>query len=132
MLKEVKGMEKVYRVKNVHGYCYYIVTDNEEELAKFCAIKDKAGCIISSVSEMQPNGKTPRVSVCSMPAYKEAKKKIMPWDRFQETMTFKAADVFEISDIDGNEISPENVKSYWLVVDYHLKSGFLNIVIYND
>ena len=29
MLKEVKGMEKVYRVKTVHGYCYYVVTDNK-------------------------------------------------------------------------------------------------------
>lgn len=71
------------------------------------------------------------MAIAIMLSHKEAKKKIMPWDKFQETMTFKAANVFEISDTDGNEISPENVKSYQLVVNYYLKSGFLNIVIYN-
>lgn len=76
MLKEVKGMEKVYQIKTHLGYRYFVITDSIDELASFCAAKDKAGYIISSVCEMQPDGKTPRISIHSMPAYKEAKKKL--------------------------------------------------------
>ena len=43
MLKEVKGMEKVYQIKTHLGYRYFVVTDNLDELARFCAGKDKEG-----------------------------------------------------------------------------------------
>ena len=73
MLKEVKGMEKVYQIKTHLGYRYFVVTDNLDELARFCAGKDKKGYVISSVVEMQPDGKSPRIAIHKMKAYKEAK-----------------------------------------------------------
>lgn len=72
MLKEVKGMEKVYQIKTHLGYRYFVVTDSLDELARFCKGKDRQGYCISSVCEMQPDGKTPRISIHSMKAYKES------------------------------------------------------------
>lgn len=73
MLKEVGGMEKVYQVKTHLGYRYFVITDNLDELARFCAKKDKAGYVISSVAEMQPDGRSPRIAIHQMKAYKEEK-----------------------------------------------------------
>jgi hypothetical protein len=42
-------------------------------LTKFCAGKDKEGYMISSVVEMQPDGKSPRIAIHKTKAYKEAK-----------------------------------------------------------
>lgn len=53
MLMEIKGIEKLYRIKRLTGSCYYVVTDSIEALAKFCVAKEKSGYLISSITEIQ-------------------------------------------------------------------------------
>lgn len=131
MLKEIKGFEKLYRITRVIGSHYYIVTDSMEALARYVVAKEKEGYLISSVTEIQVDGKTPRVPIRSLPEYKAAQKEIMTFKEFQQTDEYKQADVIEAYDKDGYEIQIEwlEVHSYHIVLEHRTESGVLTIVV---
>lgn len=131
MLKEIKGFEKLYRITRVTGSSYYVVTDSIEALAKYVVAKEKEGYLISSVAEVQTDGKTPRVAIRSIPEYKKAQKAIMTFKEFQRTDEYKQADMIEAYDKDGYEIQIGwlETHSYHIVLEHYTESGVLTIVV---
>ena len=134
MLMEIKGIEKLYRIKRLTGSCYYVVTDSIEALAKYCVAKEKSGYLISSITEIQPNGSTPRVAIRSLPEYKKAQKEILTFKEFQETSIFKKASIIEVYDKHGYPIEIDWLKihSYHLVLEHYIKNDILSITIDAD
>lgn len=131
MLKEIKGTEKLYRITRVIGSHYYVVTDSMEALARYVVAKEKEGYLISSIAEIQTDGKTPRVAIRSLPEYKAAQKEIMTFREFQQTEIYKQSDIIEAYDKHGYEIEIEwlEVHSYHIVLEYHIKNGALTIIV---
>lgn len=74
MLREVQNNERVFCIKSHLGVKHFVVADNAEEVAVWCANKEKTGFLISSVTEICVDGTTPRVPIRSMAAYKKAKR----------------------------------------------------------
>lgn len=131
MLKEIKGFGKLYRITRATGSCYYVVTDSIEALARYVVAKEKAGYLISSIAEIQTDGRTPRIAIRSMPEYKAAKEAIVTFKEFQQTDEYKQADIIEAYDKDGYEIQIEwlEVHSYHIVLEHYTESGVLTIVV---
>lgn len=131
MLKEINGFEKLYRITRVTGSSYYVVTDSIEALAKYVVAKEKEGYLISSVAEVQTDGKTPRVAIRSIPEYKKAQKAIMTFKEFQRTDEYKQADIIEAYDKDGYEIQIRwlETHSYHIVLEHYTESEVLTIVV---
>lgn len=78
MINEVaKGFNNLYCIKTYNGVRHYVETNSEQELAIFCAEKDIEGWIITSVTRLDNDGSTPRVSVKSMKGYKDKIKRAM-------------------------------------------------------
>lgn len=129
MLREIKGAEKLYRIKRTNGSSIYVVTDNIKELARYCVTKEKGGYIISGISEIQIDGSTPRVAIRSTPEYKAAKKEILTFKEFRQTDVYKTADAIEAYDMDGKEIDIDWLEShsYHIVMDYHTDNKLLMI-----
>jgi hypothetical protein len=131
MLKEIKGFEKLYRITRATGSHYFVVTDSTEALVRYVVAKEKAGYLISSIAEVQTDGKTPRIAIRSLPEYKAAQKAIMTFKEFQQTDEYKQADVIEAYDKDGYEVQIEwlEVHSYHIVLEHRTESGVLTIVV---
>lgn len=131
MLKEINGQGKLYRIKRQIGSVHFVVTDSIQELARYCAAKEKGGWIISSVSEICSDGSTPRISVRSMPEYKKAKKEIMTFKEFQQTEAYKSADVIEAYNSDGREVIIRWLEnhSHHIVVDCHTDGKVMQIIV---
>ena len=66
--------KQLYKIRKYYGRTEFIEADNIDEIAKYVGESDKAGNIVTSVTEINPDGTHPRVAVSKLKAYKEAVK----------------------------------------------------------